>query len=88
MRSFLSVLKKIILWSYQRGSWQYDVLCILILAFIFFTPSSCFNPEPENPQQKVEQPEPPAVSPLRQPEPVSQDEKKQPTESPKQSVAP
>lgn len=32
------VIKNIILWSYERGSWQYDVLCVVILAFIFLTP--------------------------------------------------
>lgn len=31
-------IKNIILWSYERGTWQYDVLCVVILAFIFLTP--------------------------------------------------
>ena len=26
------VFKKVILWSYGRTTWQYDVLCVLILA--------------------------------------------------------
>lgn len=34
-----SVIKSIILWSYERGSWQYDILCVVILAFIFLTPN-------------------------------------------------
>jgi hypothetical protein len=34
-----SVIKSIILWSYERGSWQYDLLCVVILAFIFLTPN-------------------------------------------------
>ena len=25
-------------WTYERGTWQYDVMVILILAFIFVTP--------------------------------------------------
>jgi hypothetical protein len=33
------IIKKIILWSYERGSWQYDVMCVVILAFIFLTPN-------------------------------------------------
>lgn len=37
-----AVLKSVLLWSYERGTWQYDVLCLLILAFIFLTPSSWF----------------------------------------------
>lgn len=36
-------VKNVLLWSYERGSWQYDVLCILILAFIFLTPSDWFH---------------------------------------------
>ncbi len=29
-----------IFWTYRRGSWQYDILVLLILSFIFFTPRS------------------------------------------------
>lgn len=36
-------LKRIILWSYGRTTWQYDVLCVLILAFIFLTPKTWFT---------------------------------------------
>jgi hypothetical protein len=38
----LSTLKKILFWSYDRGAWQYDVVCVLILAFIFLSPNSLF----------------------------------------------
>ncbi len=37
-----SIIKKIIFWSYGRTTWQYDVLCVLILAFVFLTPKSWF----------------------------------------------
>jgi hypothetical protein len=37
------MLKDIILWRYERGSWQWDVLCLLILAFIFLTPKIWFD---------------------------------------------
>jgi len=41
--SFLSnAAKKIVFWNYQRTSWQWDVLCVLILVFIFLTPKSWF----------------------------------------------
>jgi hypothetical protein len=33
-------------WSYERGSWQYDIICAVILAFIFITPSSWFHDRP------------------------------------------
>lgn len=36
-------IKNIIRWRYERGSWQWDVLCILILCFIFFTPKTWFD---------------------------------------------
>ena len=32
--------KKILFWNYSRTSWQWDVLCVLILVFIFLTPKS------------------------------------------------
>lgn len=39
----LGVFKKILFWSYGRTSWQYDVLSVLILAFVFLTPPSWFK---------------------------------------------
>jgi hypothetical protein len=35
-------MKRIINWGYDRGTWQYDVLCLIILAFIFLTPKTWF----------------------------------------------
>jgi hypothetical protein len=40
---FFGVIKKIILWSYERGSWQWDILCVVILGFIFLTPNWVFD---------------------------------------------
>jgi len=39
----LRTLKKILFWSYDRGTWQYDIMCVLILAFVFFAPNSSFR---------------------------------------------
>ena len=36
-------MKDIIAWKYERASWQWDVLCLLILAFIFLTPKTWFE---------------------------------------------
>jgi len=36
-------VKKLFFWGYARNTWQYDVLCALILAFIFLTPQSWFD---------------------------------------------
>jgi hypothetical protein len=33
-------------WSYERGSWQYDIICAVILGFIFVTPGSWFHDRP------------------------------------------
>ncbi|HKS40473.1 MAG TPA: hypothetical protein VJX74_07635 [Blastocatellia bacterium] len=43
MKLLLTTLKKFLFWSYERGSWQYDVMCVVILAFIFFAPNSVFH---------------------------------------------
>ena len=42
--SFLSnAFRKVVFWNYPRTSWQWDVLCVLILVFIFLTPKSWFK---------------------------------------------
>src|SRR5215470_10170578 len=40
-------MKKYLLWSFERGSRPYDVICLVILAFIFITPPTIFNDRPE-----------------------------------------
>ena len=40
-------MKKLLLWSFERGSRPYDVMCIVILAFIFLTPTAVFNDRPD-----------------------------------------
>lgn len=42
-------------WDHLRGSWQYDVMVALIVAFIFLTPRDIFR----------DQPKPPNISMLR-----------------------
>ena len=39
----MKFLQKLFFWSYGRTTWQYDVLCVLILAFIFLTPGNWFE---------------------------------------------
>jgi hypothetical protein len=39
----MNSLKRITLWDYARGTWQYDVLCLLIIAFIFLSPKAWFD---------------------------------------------
>jgi hypothetical protein len=40
------VAVRAVFWSYERGSWQYDLILLVILAFIFLTPPSWFNDRP------------------------------------------
>ena len=42
MNHLLRIIKKAFLWSYARNTWQWDVLCVLILVFIFLSPKSWF----------------------------------------------
>ena len=42
-----SVLKRVIFWDFPRASWQYDVIVVLILVFIFLTPREIFRDQPK-----------------------------------------
>src|ERR1039458_32360 len=43
-------MKKYIFWEYARGSWQYDVIVGVIVAFLFLTPRDWFRDQPRIPQ--------------------------------------
>ena len=36
-------ITKFIQWQHERGTWQYDIFCLLIIAFIFLTPKTWFE---------------------------------------------
>ncbi len=40
-------MKRYLLWSFERGSKPYDIICGIILAFIVLAPPSVFNDRPE-----------------------------------------
>ena len=44
-----NAFRKIVFWNYPRTSWQWDVLCVLCLVFIFLTPKSWFASTPVTP---------------------------------------
>ena len=44
-----NVLRRLILWDFPRGSWQYDLIVIAIVAFLFLTPKSWFRDQPRVP---------------------------------------
>jgi len=49
----LRMLKRFIFWEFPRGSWQYDVIVGVILAFIFLTPRGWFRDQPRIPRVSV-----------------------------------
>src|ERR1700761_347892 len=42
-------LKRLLIWDYPRGVWQYDVICGIIVLFIFFSPRQWFRDQPRIP---------------------------------------
>jgi hypothetical protein len=40
-------MKRFLLWTFERGSIQYDAMCAIILAFMFLTPRNTFQDHPE-----------------------------------------
>jgi hypothetical protein len=49
-------MKRFLLWSFDRGSIQYDVICALILVFIFLIPKSKFDDRPSYMRVSVSDP--------------------------------
>jgi hypothetical protein len=48
MASLGKILSKTLFWSYERGTWQYDLAVILILVFVLLTPRNWFQDKPES----------------------------------------
>jgi hypothetical protein len=47
---FTAGLKRFIFWDYPRGSHQYDLMVVIILAFVFLTPREWFRDQPRIPR--------------------------------------
>ena len=43
MAKVRAILRSLLIWTHERGTLQYDIICALILAFIFLVPKSCFT---------------------------------------------
>jgi len=41
------ILSRTFFWSYERGTWQYDVAVILILVYVLLTPRGWFRDQPQ-----------------------------------------
>jgi hypothetical protein len=48
MASIRQILSRTFFWSYERGTWQYDLAVILILVFALLTPRSWFHDKPQS----------------------------------------
>jgi|SRR5580658_4951880 hypothetical protein len=46
MRTIWRVLSRIAFWSYERGTWPYDVAVAAIVVFVLFSPRSWFHDQP------------------------------------------
>src|SRR6202046_5941335 len=47
MASLKTILGRTFFWSYERGTWQYDLAVIVILIFVLGTPPRWFHDEPQ-----------------------------------------
>ncbi|HTA51783.1 MAG TPA: hypothetical protein VK757_03290 [Candidatus Acidoferrum sp.] len=47
MRSIWRGIANTIFWAYDRGSWPYDVLVVVILIFVLATPRNWFHDRPQ-----------------------------------------
>jgi len=46
MASIGQILSRTFFWTYERGTWQYDLAVILILVFVLLTPRAWFHEQP------------------------------------------
>ena len=56
MAALKHLIARTFFWSYERGTWQYDVAVVLILIFVLLTPRVWFRDQPQvgmpaNPEQ-------------------------------------
>ena len=48
MANLGQILSRTFFWSYERGTWQYDLAVILILVFALVTPRAWFHDKPQS----------------------------------------
>src|SRR5271157_751298 len=47
MRTLWRILHRTVLWSYERGTWQYDIAVVGIVLFVLLTPRGWFHDQPQ-----------------------------------------
>ena len=53
MKTLWRAVVKTIFWSFDRGSWPYDIMVVLILVFVLLTPRSWFHDQPRHSETSV-----------------------------------
>lgn len=48
MASLGKILSRTLFWSYERGTWQFDLAVALILVFVLVTPRAWFRDRPQS----------------------------------------
>jgi hypothetical protein len=48
MRNLWRGFGRIVLWSYERGSWPYDLMVLAIVVFVLLTPRNWFHDQPQS----------------------------------------
>ncbi|HKF52860.1 MAG TPA: hypothetical protein VKB26_11150 [Candidatus Acidoferrales bacterium] len=48
MQKLLRGITGTFFWAYERGSWPYDVMVVVIVMFVLITPRSWFRDQPQN----------------------------------------
>ncbi|HZP33005.1 MAG TPA: hypothetical protein VFB23_06530 [Candidatus Acidoferrales bacterium] len=46
MRTIWRILVRIVFWSYERGTWPYDIAVVAIVFFVLLSPRSWFHDQP------------------------------------------
>lgn len=46
MRTIWRILSRIVFWSYERGTWPYDLAVVAIVVFVMLSPRSWFHDQP------------------------------------------
>ena len=47
MRALWQGIVRVVFWSYERGTWPYDVMVVVIVLFVLLTPARWFKDQPQ-----------------------------------------
>src|SRR6202047_5663747 len=47
MRALWRGITRVVFWSYERGTWPYDLMVVAIVLCVLLTPARCFRDQPQ-----------------------------------------